>query len=154
MYDYPNFRVHLRCNLNNDQGEFIGFFGKKGTMIIRDKTLTFTPQDTTPKPEDYSIFGWPKALREQYLEKFAEEHPVPKPLESKVVEAESYGVPDDYSDVADHEANFFHAVRSRKKTVENEEFGNNAALGCHLANYAYFKETIAVWDPAAKKIKG
>ena len=154
MYDYPNFRVHLRCNLNNDEGEFIAFFGKKGTMIIKDKTLTFTPQDTTPKPEDYSIFGWPKALREQYLEKFAEEHPLPKPLNSHVSEAESYGVPDDYSDVADHQANFFNSVRSRKKTVENEEFGNNAALGCHLANYAYFKETIAVWDPASKKIKG
>jgi hypothetical protein len=123
-------------------------------MIIKDKTLTFTPQDTTPKPEDYSIFGWPKALREQYLEKFAEEHPLPKPLASKVDEAETYGVPDGYSDVADHQANFFNAVRTRKKTVENEEFGNNAALGCHLSNYAYFKETIAVWDPAAKKIKG
>jgi predicted dehydrogenase len=154
MYDYSHFRVHLRCNLNNDEGEFIGFFGKKGTMIIKDKTLTFTPQDTTPKPEDYSIFGWPKALREQYLEKFAEEHPLPKPLASKVDEAETYGVPDGYNDVADHQANFFNAVRTRKKTVENEEFGNNAALGCHLSNYAYFKETIAVWDPAAKKIKG
>ena len=154
MYDYPNFRVHLRCNLNNDGGEFIGFFGKKGTMIIKDKTLTFTPQDTTPKPEDYSIFGWPKALREQYLEKWDVEHPLPKPLTSKVDEAETYGLPDGYSDVADHQANFFNSVRSRKKTVENEEFGNNAALGCHLANYSYFEETIAVWDPGSKKIKG
>jgi len=154
MYDYPNFRVHLRCNLNNDGGEFIGFFGKKGTMIIKDKTLTYTPQDTTPKPEDYSIFGWPKALREQYLEKFAEEHPLPKPLTSKLDGGESYILPDNYSDVADHQANFFNSVRSRKKTVENEEFGNHAALGCHLANYSYFKQTPAVWDEADKKIRG
>jgi hypothetical protein len=38
--------------------------------------------------------------------------------------------------------------------VENEEFGNNAALGCHLANYSYFKEAPAVWDEKGKKIKG
>jgi len=25
-------------------------------------------------------------------------------------------------------------------------FGNHAAIGCHLANYAYFKNTIATWD--------
>ena len=68
-------------------------------------------------------------------------------------EAESFTVPKGYDDVADHEANFFHAVRTRKPVVENEIFGNNAALGCHLSNYAYFNKTVAVWDPEAKKIK-
>ena len=43
LYDYPNFRVTLRCNLNNDGGEFIGFYGTKGTMIIKDSTLTYKP---------------------------------------------------------------------------------------------------------------
>ncbi len=37
--------------------------------------------------------------------------------------------------------------------VDNE-FGNNAALGCHLANHSYFNKTIAVWDGAGRKIKG
>jgi hypothetical protein len=36
--------------------------------------------------------------------------------------------------------------------VENEEFGNRAALGCHLANYAYFNKSIAKWDDATRKI--
>jgi predicted dehydrogenase len=154
MYDYPNFRVHLRCNLNNNQDQFIGFFGTKGTLVMRDTTLTYTPQDTRPRPEDYSIFGWPKALREEYLEQFEREHPMPQPLNWKPdTDSEAYALPPGYSDVPDHQANFFNAVRSRKKTVENEEFGNNAALGCHLANYSYFKETPAIWDGAAKKIK-
>src|SRR5438309_787557 len=39
LYDYPTFRVYLRCNLNNDQGEFIGFSGTKGTLIIKGSTL-------------------------------------------------------------------------------------------------------------------
>lgn len=155
LYDYPTFRAYLRCNLNNDQGEFIGFFGTKGTLIIKGATLTYTPQETEPQPESYSIYGWPLQMRNQYLAKWQAEHPLPNPLQFKVdEEVETFGVPPGYSDVSDHQANFFDAVRSRKKTVENEEFGNYAAIGCHLANYAYFKQTSAVWDGAAKKIKG
>ena len=67
---------------------------------------------------------------------------------------ESYTVPAGYSDVVDHEANFFNAVRTRKPVTENEMFGNHAAIGCHLANYAYFKNTIATWDAAARTIRG
>jgi len=152
FYDYPNFRVYLRCNLNNDQGEFIGFYGTKGTAIIKGSTLTYTPQDTRPQPEGYSIYGWPAKLRDEYLAKFEEEHPLHDVRISEATEV--YGVPEGYSDLVDHEANFSHAVRSRKKVVENEEFGNRAAIGCHLANYAYFKETTAVWDEAGKRIKG
>jgi len=67
-------------------------------------------------------------------------------------EGESYSNPPGYSDTADHQANFYNAVRTRKPVVENEVFGNHAAIGCHLANFAYFNKSIAVWDPSAKKI--
>ncbi|HUO27376.1 MAG TPA: Gfo/Idh/MocA family oxidoreductase [Candidatus Aquilonibacter sp.] len=153
FYDYPNFRVYLRCNLNNDGGEFIAFYGKQGTLIVRGTTLTYTPQDTRPQPEGYSIFGWPKKLRDQYLKQWHEEHPLPPPLETKVdTDAETFALPEGYSDIPDHQANFFNAVRTRKPTVENEVFGNHAALGCHLANFAYFNHCVAVWDGEARKI--
>lgn len=154
LYDYPKLRVALRCNLNNAGGEPIKFHGTKGTMEINGQTLVFTPQDTTPKPEGYSIKGWPEKLRKEYLAKWMAENPQPDPLEYKAVEAETFTAPDNYSDVSAHQANFFNAVRSRTKTVENEEFGNHAAIGCHLANYAYFKNTIATWDASAKAIRG
>jgi len=151
FYDYPNFRVYLRCNLMNDGGEFIAFYGNQGTAIIKGNTMTFTPQDTRPQPEGYSIYGWPEKLRDEYLENFRREHPY---YDVKVDEAtEVFGVPEGYSDVVDHQMHFFDAVRTRKKVVENEEFGNNAALGCHLANYSYFKQTAAVWDASARKIR-
>src|SRR5580658_7323762 len=153
IYDYPNFRVSLRCNLNNDGGEFIGFYGTKGTLIIKDSTLSYKPQDTRPEPEGYSMGGWPRALREQYLRQWRDEHPPAAPLSSQVdEEAESYTLPPGYSDVVDHEANFCNAVRTRKPVTENEIFGNHAAIGCHLANFAYFNKSIAVWDAGAKKI--
>jgi predicted dehydrogenase len=153
LYDYPNCRVTLRCNLNNAGGEFIGFYGTKGTLIIKDSTLTYRPEDTRPEPESYSIYGWPKALRDQYLQKWQEEHPEPKALNWKTdEEGETYTVPKGYSDTVDHQANFYNAVRTRKPVVENEVFGNNTSIGCHLANFSYFNKTVAVWDPSSKKI--
>ncbi|MCZ6904542.1 MAG: Gfo/Idh/MocA family oxidoreductase [Acidobacteria bacterium] len=155
FYDYPNFRVGMRCNLNNEGGEFIGFYGTKGTMIIRNSTLTYTPQDTRPRPEGYSINGWPAKLRNEYLAKYRREHPRPDPLHYSVdAEGESFEAPPGYSDTSDHLANFFNSIRTRKSPVENEVFGNNASIGCHLSNYSYFNKTVAVWDEASKTIKG
>lgn len=153
FYDYPSFRVVLRCNLNNDAGGLLAFYGTKGTMAIKDSTLTFKPQDTLPEPESYSIYGWPTKLREEYLDKWRKENPSPVPLDFRVdEEVETFTTPPGYDPVPDHQANFFKALRSRKPVVENEVFGNNAAIGCHLANYAYFNKAVAVWDPGAKKI--
>ncbi|MGA8152135.1 MAG: Gfo/Idh/MocA family oxidoreductase [Terriglobales bacterium] len=154
FYDYPKFRVTLRCNLNNEAGESIKFYGTRGTMEISGQTLTFAPQDVSPQPEGYSLKGWPARLRQQYLAQWATEHPQPGPLAYQLAEAETFTAPPGYNDVAAHEANFFNAVRTRKPTVENEEFGNHAAIGCHLANYAYFKNTIATWDAGSKTIRG
>jgi predicted dehydrogenase len=156
MYDYPDFQLVLRCNHNNNfEGELFGFYGKKGTMIIRGSTLTFKPQAPYQQPEDYSIYGWPAKLRNEYLENWRKDHPQPKPGEFKVGEEEEvYTPPPGYSDMADHLANFFHSVSTRQPVVENEVFGHNAAIGCHLSNASYFSKAAAVWDAAAKKIKG
>lgn len=154
LYEYPKFQVSLRCNLNNETGEFIAFYGTKGTLIIKDATLTFTPQDTRPQPEGYSIYGWPAEMRKKYLEQWAKEHPETAPLAGSVdQQAESYATPPHYSDTVDHLANFFDSVRTRKQPVENGVFGNNAAIACHLANYSYFNNSVAKWDAEAKKIK-
>jgi predicted dehydrogenase len=154
FYDYPNFRVSLRCNLNNDQGEFFGFYGNKGSLIIKESTVTYTPQDTRPEPDTYTVSWWPEQLRQDYMEKWHAENPDTAPLKFELdTQMEVFAAPPGYNDVVDHEARFFESVRSRKKAVENEEFGNHAAIGCHLANYAYFNRTAAVWDPAARKIK-
>lgn len=155
MYDYPNFNLVLRCNHNNSyEGEFFGFYGKNGTMLIHGSTLSFRPQPSAHQPEDYSILGWPKKLRDEYLGNWRKEHAAPDPGQFKIDEGEEiFTPPHGYSDMSDHLANFFRAVRTRKSPVENEVFGNNAALGCHLSNYAYDRKTVAVWDGAAKRIR-
>lgn len=155
MYDYPHFQVVLRCNHNNNlEGEFFGFYGKKGTMIIRGSTLTFKPQAPYEQPEDYSVHGWSAKLRRQYYEDWRQTHPSPKPGEFKINEdEEAYAPPEGYSDMSDHLANFFNSVRTRQPVTENEVFGHNAAIGCHMSNYSYFNKTAAIWDSSANRIK-
>jgi hypothetical protein len=92
-------------------------------------------------------------MRNEYLANWRKEHPEPPPGQFKIEEEdEVYTPPPHYNDMADHEANFFHAVRTRQPVVENEVFGSNTALGCHMSNYSYFNKTAAVWDASAKKI--
>ena len=84
LYDYPKFKVVLRCNSNNAAGECSTFYGKNGTMTIDGRraggtTLTFTPQASCHQPEGYSIKSWPKKLRDEYLANWKRDHPEPGP---------------------------------------------------------------------------
>jgi predicted dehydrogenase len=151
LYDYPNVTVNLHCNQNNAAGEPIIFYGKEATMVIQGNSLTVTPQDTRPQPEGYSLNGWTAAAKQKYMDDWHAAHPTP-PI--KLADVESYSAPQGYDDTADHIATFFKAVQTREHVVEDEVFGNNAAIACHMANHSYFHKTMAAWDAAAQNIKG
>jgi len=159
VYDYPDaanggLQVHLHCNQNNDDGdEGLSFFGSTGTLAVTGRTVTFTPQETTPRFEAYGWGGMTEAQRKQGLEEWRAAHPQQQPALARTL-AESFALPQGYNDTAEHIANFFRAVETREHVVEDEIFGNHAAIGCHLANYSYFHRAIATWDPASQSIKG
>jgi len=155
LYDYPSFRLSLRCNLNNESDEVLHIYGTKGTLTLtNDSALTFTPQDTAPRPEGYSIYGWPTRLRSQYLENWRKEHPAPEPGQFSLAgETETFSAPPGYDESLDHMNNFMESIRTRKTSVEDAVYGNNTAIACHMANYSYVKKSVAVWDSAAKSIK-
>lgn len=150
LYEYPGVTVNLHCNQNNAAGEPITFYGREATMVISGNTLTVTPQDTRPQPEHYSLNGWTADARREYLAAWREQHPEPPPGPAGV---ESYAAPQGYDDTADHIDNFFRAVRTREHVVEDEIFGNNAAIACHMANHSYFNRSIATWDPSGESIR-
>ena len=152
VYDYPGVTVDLHCNQNNEAGEAITFYGKEATLAINGNTITVTPQDTAPRPEGYSLNGWTGAMKRQYLDDWHAAHPAPPP--TRLREVESYSAPPGYDDTVDHLANFFRAVETREHVVEDEVFGNNAAIACHMANHSYFKRGVATWDAEAQTIKG
>jgi predicted dehydrogenase len=152
LYDFPGMQIHLHCNQNNaDGGEGIGFYGSKGTMVLTGQSVTFTPEDVRPQFEGYGWNGMTEAQRKQGMEDWRKAHPEPPPAPDT---AETYTLPRGYNDTADHLTNFFRAVKTREHVVEDEVFGNNAAIGCHLANYSYFHRTVANWDAATRTIKG
>ena len=166
ILDYPKFQVVVRCNQNNKyEDQLFTFYGKKGTMFIRGEgaagalgagaSLAFREEPPYQTREDYSIGSWDDKQREEYFAQWNHDHPRPGPGEYKVESGEEiYTVPEGYSDLVDHLTNFFQAVRTRKPVVENEVFGNYAAItGCHLSNYSYFNKTVAVWDGNSKTIK-
>jgi predicted dehydrogenase len=151
LYDYPGVTVNLHCNQNNEAGEPIIFYGSEATMVIQGNSLTVTPQDTTPKPEGYALNGWTAAAKQQYLDEWHKSHPAPPVT---LGEDENYVASPGYNDTADHIANFFHAIETREHVVEDEVFGNNTAIACHMANHSYFNRNVASWDEATKTIKG
>jgi predicted dehydrogenase len=151
LYDYPGFIVNMHCNQNNASGESIVFYGREGTMTIAGNSVTVSPQDTSPQPEGYSLNGWTAAAKKQYLDEWHAAHPEPP---AKLGEVETYSAPRSYDDTADHIANFFAAIRSREHVVEDEVFGNNAAIACHMANHSYFHRNVATWDAAAQSFRG
>jgi predicted dehydrogenase len=159
IYDYPTangstIQAHVHCNQNNNDGDDrISFFGSTGTLVLTGNTVTFTPQDVTPRFESYGWNGMTNEQRRQGMEAFRAAHPVQPPA---VVanQVESYTVQQGYNDTADHIANFFRAVNTRQRVVEDEVFGHHAAIGCHMANYSYFHRGVATWDEGTKTIKG
>jgi predicted dehydrogenase len=150
LYDYPGLTVSLHCNQNNDAGEPIIFYGSHATMVVDGNTLAVTPQDTISRPEGYALNGWTAAAKKRYLDEWHTANPV-RP--TALGEVESYTASPGYDDTADHIANFFRAVETREHVMEDEVFGNNASVACHMANYSYFHRTVATWDSSARTIK-
>lgn len=157
LYTFPGMTVSVHCNLNNrSEGGGTRVCGTKGTLVFDDETsVTFIPQDTRPRPETYSVQGWPKKLRDEYWAKWHQEHPKSPVSSMKVVEqGQTYRAPDEYDEDLAHMENFLNGVRTRKPCDEGPVFGNWTAIGCHMANYSYFNKTEAVWDEGSKTIKG
>jgi len=151
LYDYPGVTVNVHCNQNNSAGEPIIFYGREATMTISGNSLTVTPQDTSPQPEGYSLNGWTAEAKQKYLDEWHSAHPGPSAKPGLV---ETYSAPAHYDDTADHIANFFHAIETREHVVEDEVFGNNAAIACHMANHSYAHRNVATWDASTQTIRG
>jgi predicted dehydrogenase len=153
LYEYPKFRATVQMTLNSDLPEVTRFMGTRGMIEVDgdgDGSVRVYPQDgmdhqpCTP--------GWPKKLRTEYAERWHQEHDL-KAGTAKAQEAARYYPPPDYDSDRDHLWNFFQSIRTGQPSVEDAHFGNNTAIGCHMANYSYFEKAIATWDGEARKIK-
>ena len=91
-------------------------------------------------------------MRAAYEKEWRAQHD-PAPGKEFVAEAVTYSGPS-YDDLAPHLWKFFQAVRSRQPVVQNAVFGHHAAAACHMANQAYFRNSVVTWDESTSTIKG
>lgn len=154
FYDYPNFRVAVLMSQDTDEPEVTRFLGTRGIIEVfgEGERVTVRPQDGQDHQPCYYTYSYPEKMRAAYDKKWHEEHGQ-NFTSAKLVEGEDYNYPPHYSEYRQHFWNFFNSVRTRKPSVEDAVFGNNTAIGCHMANYSYFKKTAALWDASARKIK-
>ena len=116
--------------------------------------LRFLGREVSCPYEEFLGANSSALLREAYLAKWRDDNN-PKPGQSTVAsDSQRYVAPRGHSGSIEHFHDFFTAVRTRGGTIEDATFGHNAAMGCHMANHAYFNNTIATWDSAANKIRG
>jgi predicted dehydrogenase len=153
LYEYPGFRAMIRVTLNTDAPESTRFLGTHGIMDIRDDAVTIFAQDGMEHGPCYYTNSYAAKLRAEYVQRWESEHEV-KPGTQSIIPSKSFYTPPDYNDDREHLWNFFQSVRTRRPSVEDATFGNNTAIACHMANYSYFKKTVAVWDAATKTITG
>ncbi|MGH9450294.1 MAG: Gfo/Idh/MocA family protein [Terriglobia bacterium] len=156
LYDYPNFRVAVLMTQNTDEGdEITRFLGTRGliTVLNEGDHVTVAHQDGKDDSPCYYDSSYPAKMRTAYEKEWHEQND-PKLGTAKLVEGETFVYPPNYSEHREHLWHFFQSVRTRQPSVEDAVFGNNTALGCHMANYSYFRKTGARWDAAGKKITG
>ena len=151
LFQYGQIPVYMRLNLGTEMPETYRFQGSKGILELTEFGLTYTPQPGVDTAPSYYTGSFPKAMREEYLKKWHEEHD-PKPGKEPLFEAVTYKG-NDFDDVKPHLWNFFRAVKTRQLVVEDAVFGHHAALACHMANEAYFRNSAVTWDAGSKTIK-
>ncbi|MGO8787800.1 MAG: Gfo/Idh/MocA family protein [Terriglobia bacterium] len=153
FYEYPSFRAAVLMTLNTDEDEITRFLGPHGIIEVAgegDHVRVF-PQDGKDHDPCYYTESYPARMRAAYDKAWHQEND-PQLGTSKLVPGETYQYPPGYSEFREHLWSFFQSVRTRQPSVEDPIFGNNTALGCHMANYSYFQKAPAVWDASTQRI--
>jgi predicted dehydrogenase len=141
--------VYFRLNLGTESPEVYRFNGSKGILEVTETSITYYPQSGQDEAPSYYSSGFPRAMREEYLKKWHEEHD-PAPGKEPALQGFTYRSVS-WDDVRPHLWTYFQSVRTRQPNVEDVVFGNNAALACHMANESYFRKSAVTWD--GEKIK-
>ena len=151
LFEYGDVPVYVRLNLGSETPEVLRFLGSKGILELTETGLTFAAQPGIDTAPSYYDQGFPRVMREEYVQRWHQEHDA-KPGEEAVLEGESYRGPS-YDDVRPHLSRFFQAVRTRQGVLQDAVFGHHAALACHMANESYLRRAAVSVDPVTKSIK-
>src|SRR6266436_5599650 len=149
LFEYGDIPIYFRLNLGTESPEIYRFNGSKGILEVTEFALTYYPQSGKDESPSYYSSGFPRAMREEYVNKWHQEHD-PAPGKEPGLQGFTFRSVS-WDEQKPHMWTYFDAVRTRKPNVEDVVFGHNAALACHLANESYCRKDATTWD--GEKIK-
>ena len=163
LCDYPQsgthagFNVSLRVNFvdgsvdpNAFEDSGYRLVGSDGVIAIGGRGVTLTRKQRSKEP-GFNIDTFPKSVQDEFIKEYRAKYPPQTPSISQSSD-EVYSAPPGYSDSLDHSRNFFNAIRSGGKVVEDATFGVRAAGPALLTNQSYYDNRIMNWNPEAMKI--
>lgn len=155
--EHPAYQMTLQVNFISGTGgqEVIRLVGSEGIIEINGNSLT-VKHSLLPEAPGFggydSLFTFSKSMQEEMQKEYNAKWTAEQ-RKRKVKEDIVFKAPAGYSDHLDHFTNFFDAVRTGKKVVEDAEFGFRAAAPALACNESYLAKKIMRWDPVAMKLK-
>jgi predicted dehydrogenase len=155
--DHPAFQLTLQVNFISGTGgqEVIRLIGSEGVIEVQGNGIT-VKHSLMPEAPGFggydSLFTFSKSMQDE-MKKDYEAKWTPEQRKRKTKEDIVFKAPAGYSDHLDHFTNFFDAIRTGKKVVEDAEFGFRAAAPALACNESYFTKKIVQWDPVAMKLR-
>ena len=153
----PGFNVSLRVNFvdgsvdpNAFEDSGYRLVGSEGVIALGGRSVTLTRKQRSKEP-GFGIDTFPKSVQDEFLKEYRAKYPVAAPATSQSSD-EIYSAPPGYSDSLDHFRNFFNAVRSGNRVVEDATFGVRAAGPALLTNQSYYESRIMNWNPETMKM--
>jgi len=151
LFQYKNFPVYMRLTLGSESGEVTRFMGSRGVVELREFSVNYSPQTGEDSAPSYYSGSFPRAMRDAYAQEWHRDHD-PVPGKEPAPESLTYNG-NDYDDLRPHLWNFFEAVRTRRKVLQDAVFGHHAALACHMANESYFRQRPVRWNESSQTIE-
>ena len=160
LYDYPKTETHapfnaaFRINFIAGSGGGSGFklIGTEGEMEIGQNAVTVKRSKLDMVPDGYSMVSFTENMQEQIKKEYARKNLEPR-KSSLTTGTTTWEAPNDYKGAHyDHFYNFFTAIRTNGKVIEDPTFGLRAAGAALLANESYTKRQPVDWNPTEMKL--
>ena len=155
--EHQAYQLTLQVNFISGTGgqEIIRLIGSEGVIEVNGNNLT-VKHSILPEAPGFggydSLFTFSKGMQAE-MQKDYDAKWTPDQRKKKIKEDIVFKAPPGYDDHLDHFTNFFDAVRTGKKVVEDAEFGFRAAAPALSCNESYFTKRIVRWDPVNMKLK-
>lgn len=154
--EHPAYQLTLQVNFISGTGgqEVIRLVGSEGVIEINGNSIT-VKHSIMPEAPGFggydSLFTFKKSLQDEMQKEYNAKWTADQ-RKKKIKEDIIFKPPPGYSDHLDHFTNFFDAVRTGKKVVEDAEFGFRAAAPALACNQSYLTKKIIRWDPGNMKL--